>query len=249
MADQSQSDEGRTPGDDSARSSAFATAVESSPARLDVGRTGTRPPTAETLEFRADHAKARDAVLTQVSGETIEAAGLLEVSSLVDSQEEYLARPDLGRDVSEETTTFLREHCTTTPDVQIVVCDGLSSTAVEANVPDLLPALTAGLTERGFEVGTPVFVRFGRVNVMDAIGEELGAGSVVNLVGERPGLNTAESLSAYMTYDPQRGNPTSMKSVISNIHADGLPAVEAGAELVERVETMHEAGGSGVDYE
>lgn len=238
-------DEPTTPGD----ASSFTAAAASSPARLGVGRTGTRPPTRATLEFRADHARARDAVLTQVSDETIRDTGLLEISSLVENQDQYLARPDLGRDISDETAAVLRDNCTTSPDVQIVVCDGLSSTAVEANVPDLLPALTTGLTERGFEVGTPVFVRFGRVNVMDAIGEELDATSVVNLIGERPGLNTAKSLSAYMTYEPARGKPTAEKSVISNIHPDGLPAVEAGAELVERVETMHEQQRGGIDLE
>lgn len=227
----------------------FRRAAESSPARIGVGRRGTRAPTKATLQFRADHAKARDAVLTRVSEETIEELDLFAITSLVEDQDQYLARPDLGRDISDETAARLRDHCTSSPDVQIVVSDGLSSTAVEANVRDLLPAVSSGLTDRGFTVGTPVFVRFGRVNVMDAIGEELGAKSAVNLIGERPGLNTAKSLSAYMTYDPERGKPTAKKSVISNIHPDGLPAVEAGAKLVDAIESMHEKQGSGLEGE
>jgi ethanolamine ammonia-lyase small subunit len=220
--------------------------INASPSRLGVGR---RPRTASVLSFRADHARARDAVLTRVSDETIDKAGLLHITSQVSDQDEYLAQPNLGRQISEETATQLREECVLAPDVQIIVCDGLSSTAIDANIGDLLPILTDGLTERGFTVGTPLFVEFGRVDVMDAIGEELEAEVVVNLIGERPGLNTAKSLSAYLVYDPERGKPTAKKSVISNIHPDGLPAIEAGAQIVDLVATMHDQQGSGLDLE
>ncbi|MFC6768214.1 ethanolamine ammonia-lyase subunit EutC [Natrinema soli] len=221
--------------------------ASASPSRLGLGRSGTRPRTASVLSFRADHAQARDAVLTRVSEETIENAGLLKVTSQVSDQDEYLARPDRGRQISEETAEQIRDACTHAPDVQIIVCDGLSSTAVEANIADLLPMLTDGLEERGFTVGTPLFVEFGRVDIMDAIGEELEADIVVNLIGERPGLNTAKSLSAYLVYDPERGKPTATKSVISNIHPDGLPAIEAGAQIVDLVATIHDQQGSGIE--
>ncbi|ADJ16590.1 ethanolamine ammonia-lyase subunit EutC [Halalkalicoccus jeotgali] len=233
--------------DDPADETALERIVGRSPSRLGVGRRGTRPRTSSVLSFRADHARARDAVLTKVPNEVIEENGLLAIRSRISDQDEYLARPDLGRQLSEGTRSTIREECTLDPDVQVVVCDGLSSTAVEANVPDLLPTLVQGLEDRGFEVGTPLFVRFGRVDVMDVIGETLGANVVVNLIGERPGLNTAESLSAYLVYDPQPGEPTAKKSVISNIHADGIPAVEAGAQIVDLVETIYETQASGVD--
>jgi ethanolamine ammonia-lyase small subunit len=223
--------------------------LDSSPSRLGVGRSGRRPRTASMLSFRADHARARDAVLTRVSEETIERLELLKITSRVSDQDEYLARPDLGREISDATATQLREDCIHAPDVQLIVCDGLSSTAVDANIGDLLPILIDGLEERGFTVGTPLFVEFGRVDVMDAIGEELEAEIVVNLIGERPGLNTAKSLSAYLVYGPERGKPTAKKSVISNIHPDGLPAIEAGAQIVELVATMHDQQGSGLDLE
>ncbi|QCJ48455.1 ethanolamine ammonia-lyase subunit EutC [Haloprofundus sp. MHR1] len=221
--------------------------VDASPSRLGVGRSGTRPRTSSMLSFRADHARARDAVLTKVSDEMVDEVDLTPIQSRVTDQDEYLARPDLGRQISDETKARIRDECTLDPDVQILVCDGLSSTAVEANVPDLLPMLADGLEEHGFKVGTPLFVKFGRVDVMDTIGETLGATSVVNLIGERPGLNTAESLSAYLVYDPDPEKPTAKKSVISNIHADGLPAVEAGAQIIALVERMHEQQGSGID--
>ncbi|KTG08975.1 ethanolamine ammonia-lyase [Haloprofundus marisrubri] len=228
---------------------ALARIVDASPSRLGVGRSGTRPRTSSMLSFRADHARARDAVLTKVSEEMIEETGLTSIQSRVTDQDEYLARPDLGRQISDETEARIRDECTLNPDVQILVCDGLSSTAVEKNVPNLLAMLVDGLEERGFEVGTPLFVKFGRVDVMDEIGKTLGATSVVNLIGERPGLHTAESLSAYLVYEPHPDKPTAKKSVISNIHVDGLPAVEAGAQIIDLVERMHDQRGSGIDLD
>lgn len=218
-----------------------------SPARLGVGRAGPRPSTDALLEFRADHATARDAVLTRVDDALIEELGLVRVRSLASDKEEFLARPDRGREISEETAETLRERCERDPQVQIVVSDGLSSTAVEANLPDLLPILLEELGDRELDVGTPVFVEYGRVDVMDAIGEELGAESCVILIGERPGLATAESLSAYFVYGPERGTPTSRKSVVSNVHAGGLPPIEAGAQIADLLAEMCENRASGLE--
>jgi ethanolamine ammonia-lyase small subunit len=221
--------------------------VSRSPSRLGVGRAGPRPRTESMLTFQEDHGRARDAVLTTVDDSLVEDLGLVKVRTLVEDKDQYLARPDLGAEISEETAEHLRGHCQRNPGIQIIVSDGLSSTAVEANVPDLLSALTAELEERGLSVGTPVFVEFGRVDVMDAIGEELDADCCVNLIGERPGLRTAESLSAYMVYGPERGAPTAKKSVISNIHSGGLPPVEAGARIAELLAEMVEQEASGLD--
>ena len=221
--------------------------VERNPSRLGVGRAGPRPRTETLLEFRADHGIARDAVFSRVSEDLIEELGLYRVRSLVADTDEYLARPDRGREISGETERELREGCELEPEVQIVVCDGLSATAIEANLPDLLPALLDGLRDRGISVGTPVFVEYGRVDVMDAVGETLGAEACVNLIGERPGLATAESLSAYFVYGPERGKPTAKKSVISNVHSGGLPAVEAGAAIADLLAEMLEQRASGLD--
>ncbi len=217
------------------------------PSRLGVGRAGPRPRTSTLVTFRSDHAKARDAVLTHVTDDLIEELDLVKIRTRIESKEEYLTRPDLGRDISEETADYLREHCRQNPQVQLLVVDGLSSTAIEANVPELLQICLDGLTDRGLTVGTPLFVEYGRVDVMDAIGEELNADCCVTLIGERPGLATAESLSAYMVYNPARGTPTSKKSVISNIHAGGLPPIEAGAEIADLVAEMCEKERSGLD--
>ena len=221
--------------------------VSRSPSRLGVGRAGPRPTTETLLRFREDHGLARDAVTSRVDDALIEALDLVRIRTLVEDHEQYLARPDLGRDVSEETAEYLREHCRLGPDVQVICSDGLSSTAIEANLPDLLPALLDGLAARGLDVGTPVFVEYGRVDVMDAIGEELDADACVILIGERPGLRTAESLSAYAVYGPERGTPTARKSVISNVHDGGLPPAEAGAAVADLLAEMCEQEASGLD--
>jgi ethanolamine ammonia-lyase small subunit len=221
--------------------------VERNPTRLGVGRAGSRPTTDALLAFRADHGVARDAVHSRVSDDLLTELDLLRLRTRVADGDQYLARPDLGRQLDDESRERLAADCDQAPEVQLIVSDGLSSTAVEANVPELLPVLRDGLADRDIAVGTPVFVEFGRVDVMDAIGEELDADCCVILIGERPGLRTAESLSAYLVYDPERGSPTAKKSVISNIHDDGLPPVEAGAELVDLVAEMLAAEASGID--
>ena len=229
------------------RSEAIKRIADRTPTRLGVGRAGPRPPTDALLEFREDHGIARDAVLSRVDDAVVADLDLVRLHTRVDDVEQYLARPDLGRELAEESVERLHEECDPSPDVQLVVSDGLSSSAVEANVPELLPVLRDGLAERDIEVGTPVFVEFGRVDVMDAIGEEIDADCCAILIGERPGLRSAESLSAYLVYGPERGTPTARKSVVSNVHADGLPPVEAGAELVDLIGEMLEQEASGID--
>ncbi|AGB36107.1 ethanolamine ammonia-lyase subunit EutC [Natronococcus occultus] len=221
--------------------------ADRTPTRLGVGRSGPRPTTESLLAFRADHAVARDAVHSRVDDELLAELELVELRTRVEDADQYLARPDLGRELDAESRERLREECEPEPEVQLIVSDGLSSTAVEANVPELLPILRDGLADRGISVGSPVFVEFGRVDVMDAIGEELGADCCVILIGERPGLGSAESLSAYLVYGPERGTATSKKSVVSNVHDGGLPPVEAGAELVELIEDTLAAEASGID--
>ncbi|WP_121743808.1 ethanolamine ammonia-lyase subunit EutC [Natronorubrum halophilum] len=221
--------------------------ADRTPTRLGVGRAGPRPTTDSLLEFRADHGVARDAVHSRVDDATIDDLGLVPLRTRVADTDQYLARPDLGRELADESLERLRDECEHAPDVQIVVSDGLSSTAVETNVPELLAVLRDGLEARDVDVGTPVFVEFGRVDAMDAIGEELEADCCVTLIGERPGLRTAESLSAYLVYGPERGLPTAKKSVVSNIHDGGVPPVEAGAELVDLLAEMLEREASGID--
>ena len=216
-------------------------------ARIGVGRAGARYNTQTLLTLRADHAAARDAVFLDVEPNVLDALGMFTVESRCADKNEFLTRPDLGRQLSDEAIATLREHCTMNPDVQIFASDGLSSTAVGANLPKLLPVLMDGLKTKGLSVGTPFFVKNGRVGIMERVGELLGARVVCVLLGERPGLATAESMSAYVAYNPRVGMEESRRTVISNIHRGGIPAVEAGAYLADLIKTVFDARASGVD--
>jgi ethanolamine ammonia-lyase small subunit len=127
-----------------------------------------------------------------------------------------------------------------------VVGDGLSAAAIRANAMDCLLALKDGLKIRGIETGKDVFVKYCRVGAGDAIGDITGCELVCMLVGERPGLVTDKSMSIYITYKPHTGVSESSRTVISNIHAQGTPAVEAGAYAAELIETILKKKVSGV---
>lgn len=217
------------------------------PARLGVGRAGTRYKTETMIRFRADHAAAQDAVFSDVSDEFIKDLGLFKVETMCKDKDEYLTRPDLGRKFDNEQRNIIDSKCKKNPTVQIYISDGLSSTAIEANVKDTLPALLQGLDAYKIDYGTPFFVKFGRVAAMDQISEITGAEVTCVLIGERPGLVTAESMSAYITYKGTVGMPESRRTVVSNIHKGGTPPVEAGAHIAEIIKRMLGAKASGVD--
>ena len=216
-------------------------------ARIGVGRAGSRLKTQTMLALRADHAQARDAVFADVNPKVLEEAGLFTVQTMCEDKNTYVTRPDLGRQLSPEAVQTLREKCVANPDVQIYAADGLSSTAIEANLNKILPVITESLTRMGLKVGTPFYLRFGRVGSQEHVAETLGAKVVCTLIGERPGLATAESMSAYISYNAYVGMPESKRTVVSNIHKNGTAAVEAGAYVAEVIAKILEQKASGVD--
>ena len=216
------------------------------PARLGSGRAGARYKTLTALRFRADHAAAQDAVFSQVSEDFAAENAMQEVKTRCSGKEEYLTRPDLGRCFDEENTQRLRQILPQTPKIQIVIGDGLSSAAIQANAMDCFQAIREGLKVRSLDAGTPVFVRYCRVGAGDAIGDITGCQLVCMLVGERPGLVTDKSMSAYITYRPHTGVSESSRTVVSNIHSQGTPAVEAGAHIAELIEKILKRQVSGV---
>lgn len=217
------------------------------PARLGVWRAGPRYNTISLLRFRADHATAQDSVFTDVSEECIEKNGLIEGQSKCCDRDEYVTRPDLGRLLNDETRIKFKNELKSGGKVLIMVGDGLSSAAIEANIADIIPAILQGLKAQGIEVGPIPFVKYCRVGAMDDIGEITGAQVVCCLIGERPGLVTSESMSAYVAYKPTVGMPESRRTVVSNIHKGGTPAVEAGAHISDLIRMMLEKKKSGVD--
>lgn len=217
------------------------------PARLGLWRAGNRYKTQTILRFRADHAAAQDAVFSYVSDDFVKEMGFIPVHTKASSKDEYLTRPDLGRIFPENQQEIIKNNCKKNAKVQIVVGDGLSSSAIEANVRDFLPALKQGLKMFGLEFDEVLFIKHSRVGAMDHIAELTGAEVVCILIGERPGLVTAESMSAYLAYKPTMGMPESRRTVVSNIHKGGTPAVEAGAYVAEIIKKILDNKKSGVD--
>lgn len=220
---------------------------ESTPARLGIWRAGPRYKTETALRVRADHAAAQDSVFSDVSEEFLKEMNLFSVKTECKDKDQYITRPDLGRKISEEGIKTIKGNCKMRPQVQIYVSDGLSSAAIEANVRDVLPAMIQGLEGYRISVGTPFFVKNGRVGAMDVVSEVLEAEVTCVLIGERPGLVTAESMSAYIAYKATVNMPEARRTVVSNIHKGGTPPVEAGAHIAEIIKLMLEKKASGVD--
>ena len=217
------------------------------PCRLGIGKAGARYKTLPNLEFRAAHSAAQDAVFNDVDQEFIDKMGLFTVQTQCESKDVYLTRPDLGRKLNDEAVKTIKEKCKMHPTVQIYVSDGLSSAAVAANVADVQPGIMQGLESYGIDTGTPFFVKYGRVGVMDQVSELTGAEVTCVLIGERPGLITAESMSAYIAYKATVGMPEARRTVVSNIHRAGTNPAEAGAHIAEIIKIMLEKKASGTD--
>lgn len=226
---------------------AFLAMKERTPARIGVGRAGARYRTETMLRFQADHAAAQDAVFSDVPEEFIQQMGWQVYQTSCESREEFLTRPDKGRVFPADTLQKIKASIPSGTQVVLYVADGLSSSAVHANAADILPVIHDGLQAAGLRVSDPFFVKFGRVATEDQIGEACGADVVCVLLGERPGLVTAESMSAYIAYKPTVGMAESRRTVLANIHRGGTPAVEAGAHIVDLIQLMMEKKASGTD--
>jgi len=222
------------------------------PARVLVDRAGAAYRTSTQLELREAHAAARDAVRTEfdlerdLGAEFAQEWKLFAVSTMAANKDEYLLRPDLGRQLSREGHDLVLQRCAPRPDIQIVIGDGLSVTAVSEQVPKLLPLIAAAAKAQKWKFGQPFAVRYCRVGVMNAVGDVLKPEVMVLLIGERPGLATAESLSAYMAFRPAAGHNDSQRNLISNIHARGVFGEAAAARIVSLAEQMMSRRLSGV---
>ena len=221
------------------------------PARLIVGRSGAAYRTGTQLELRAAHANARDAVRAeldvekQLGSDFVRQWGLFEVSTRAKSKDEFLLQPPLGRSFTEASRSDLLRRCSPGNDLQIAIGDGLSVAALSAQVLGLLPLLYQGAKARGWTVGQTFVIRHCRVGILNEIGELLTPTVAILLIGERPGLATAESLSAYMAYCPLRTHTDANRNLISNIHDRGVRPDAAASRILNLAAQMMKAKTSG----
>lgn len=216
-------------------------------ARIGLGRAGAGEPTRAHLELVAAHAAARDAVHTplDVAGLTDRLATLglgtpLIVASAAPDRATYLRRPDLGR-LPAESTRLPR----TGADLGIALCDGLSAAAVSAHGPELVRAITGALP--GLTVAPPVIATQARVALGDHIGALLGVGTMIVLIGERPGLSVADSLGAYLTHHPRPGRSDAERNCVSNIRPPHGASYDHAARVIAAlVDGARSLGASGV---
>jgi ethanolamine ammonia-lyase small subunit len=238
---------------------------KSTPARLGLGRAGPRYTTAAMLALRADHARAVDSVMTEVAPDWARRNGLLELHSQAATREEYLRYPERGRRLTDADAKRLARLKSSLfrspfplgkglgvrfrgqsakPTVLLCVGDGLSSAAVEKSAAPLVRALTRALAAR-YRLLKPIFIRNARVRIEDHLGEILRPDLVCMIIGERPGLVTAESLSAYVLYRPTLKSIEPDRTVISNIHRGGIPIAAAArkiATLIDDAIRFHSSG-------
>ena len=222
------------------------------PARVLEGQVGGCYRTSTQLDLREAHAAARDAVRTnldmekQFGQDMIRRWGLFEVSSEARTKDDYLLYPEIGRTFCEPSRDELRTRCSKGNDIQVAIGDGLSVTAVSTQVPKLLPVLCAQATARGWTVGQTFVIRHCRVGILNDIGEILLPITAVLLIGERPGLATSESLSAYLAYRPRFGQTDADRNLVSNIHARGTGIADAVDRILNLAAQMMRAKCSGV---
>ncbi len=221
------------------------------PARVLVGRAGAAYRTGTQLDLREAHAAARDAVRDELDlnaafgVDFVRRWELCEFRTRARNKDEYLLRPDLGRQFDDESLDRLSKDDARNCDIQIAIGDGLSVAAVAEQVPQLLPPLFAGVKARGWTAGHTFVIRHCRVGIMNEIGELLKPQVAVLLIGERPGLATASSLSAYMAFRPTKAHTDADRNLVSNIHARGVGAEEAAERILELAAKMMHAKASG----
>jgi ethanolamine ammonia-lyase small subunit len=206
------------------------------PARVALGRTGVSLATRDLLDFQAGHARARDAVHARIDSAALAAAisaltgsEVLRLRSAAPDRAAYLKRPDLGRMLDESSHAQLAGHSSAGYDIALIVADGLSALAVERHAAPLLAELLPRLDD--WRLAPLCIVEQGRVAIGDPIGAALGAQISAILLGERPGLNSPDSLGVYVTYDPRPGRTDAERTCISNIRTEGLGYAQAAAEL------------------
>ena len=220
-------------------------------ARIALGRCGSSLPTREVLDFGLAHARARDAVTQSVDVDALRhsleaVAPTIPLQTRVSNRDEYLRRPDLGRQLSEASRTTLEEIRSDGPfDLSVIVSDGLSAQAMQ-HLPAVLTDLYSALSSSGWTLTPILIVPFARVAVQDEIGFRLRTPLTLIVLGERPGLGSPDSLGAYFVHTPEPGKSDADRNCVSNIRPDGLTPAAAAATLIHLLTIARDRKLSGV---
>lgn len=221
-------------------------------ARIALGRAGDSIPMPESLKFKLAHAHARDAVYSALNTEALIAelgfldSPLLHLNSCATTRQIYLQRPDLGRLLDDQSTSLVNKNIIPS-DICIILADGLSANAINNNAVDLLKALIPLLKAMNYRLSPICLVEQARVAIADPIAHGLQSKLSIILIGERPGLSSADSIGAYLTYNPQPGLTDESRNCVSNIRQDGLSCKLAAEKIFYLVQEAFKRKLSGVD--
>jgi ethanolamine ammonia-lyase large subunit len=238
--------------------SEFQRLQESVPAIYGFENAGARPANRVARLMKANQAIGREAIYANLRPTEMGNIALRELHTSAKNKSEHLNDPSLGASLASSVLAQLKPEGN---DVQIVISDGLSAEAIHHNIPELLPVLLDGLNSRKLKIGQPILAPFGRVKLAESIGDALQAQLIVTLIGERPGGDAlaSRSMSAYFAF--RLSNPATQKTaamfsgnvemryeytVLSNIYSGGLPPIEAGSVIAEKVFEIlqHQAAGN-----
>ena len=222
---------------------AFDALLQATPSMHGLATAGPRPADCVARQARLHQAIGREAMHTELDVESLnKLADFRLVSTEATDRQTHLNHPELGSRLAAADLARLKPEGN---QVQILVSDGLSAEAARDNLPSLLAVLGDALAARKIRVGRPMLARYARVKLAEPIAAAVEAELVVHLLGERPGgdAQAARSLSAYLVFrrDTPPGSdagdvePRYEYTVISNIHPGGLPPLEAGAVIAEKI--------------
>jgi len=221
-------------------------------ARIGLARSGASLATAPLLEFRLAHARARDAVLAPLDAQQLRAdlakLGLpvLVAASAAQDRQQYLMRPDLGRQLAAGDESALSLHAGTGHDLAFVIADGLSARAVATHARPVLAEALPRFAAEGWRIAPLVIVRHGRVAIGDAVAAALCARMMAILIGERPGLSAPDSLGIYLTWQPGPHTTDANRNCISNIRPEGIDYAAAAGKLMHLLRMIRQRQMSGV---
>ena len=229
---------------------------ELTPARIGLARVGSSISTQDILVFDLDHAQARDAVHLPFDSAAI--ASRLDdrqiqsicVHSAAADRTTYLQRPDLGRQLDDQSRARLKPHRSPDNeryDLAMVIADGLSTRAIHSNAITFIDSFQKYSAAYDWRWAPVVIASQARVALADEIGEILNARLSIILIGERPGLSAADSMGIYLTYAPRIGRTDAQRNCISNIRQAGLSTEKAARQLQVLTSTAFKLGLSGVN--